>query len=61
MTQAPLKSMSAVGDSLVEAAYVRRCFREENANLLSVEYWRDAQQKLPVGDVARDDPPRRSQ
>jgi isocitrate dehydrogenase kinase/phosphatase len=29
----------------------RRCFREENSDLLSVEYWRDVQQKLMRGEV----------
>ena len=29
----------------------RRCFRQENAELLSVEYWLDVQQKLQRGDV----------
>ena len=29
----------------------RRCFREENSDLLSVEYWRDVQQKLQRGEV----------
>ena len=31
--------------------YARRCFREENSDLLSVEYWRDVQQKLMRGEV----------
>jgi isocitrate dehydrogenase kinase/phosphatase len=29
----------------------RRCFREENFDLLSVEYWRDVQQTLLRGEV----------
>jgi isocitrate dehydrogenase kinase/phosphatase len=29
----------------------RRCFREENFDLLSVEYWQDVQQKLERGEV----------
>jgi isocitrate dehydrogenase kinase/phosphatase len=31
--------------------YARRCFREENLDLLSVEYWEDVQQKLLRGEV----------
>jgi isocitrate dehydrogenase kinase/phosphatase len=31
--------------------YARRCFREENSDLLGVEYWRDVQQKLMRGEV----------
>jgi isocitrate dehydrogenase kinase/phosphatase len=31
--------------------FARRCFREENADLLKVEYWRDVQQKLLRGEV----------
>jgi isocitrate dehydrogenase kinase/phosphatase len=31
--------------------YARRCFRRENADLLSVHYWRDVQQKLLAGQV----------
>jgi len=31
--------------------YARRCFREENFDLLSVEYWQDVQQKLERGEV----------
>ena len=31
--------------------FARRCFREENADLLSVEYWQDVQQKLQRGEV----------
>jgi isocitrate dehydrogenase kinase/phosphatase len=29
----------------------RRCFRQENADLLTVEYWQDVQQKLQRGEV----------
>ena len=29
----------------------RRCFREENADLLTVEYWQDVRQKLLHGEV----------
>lgn len=32
-------------------SYARRCFREENSDLLRVEYWRDVQQKLVRGEV----------
>src|ERR1700677_875150 len=35
----------------LRSAYARRCFREENADLLSVEYWQDIQQKLQRGEV----------
>jgi isocitrate dehydrogenase kinase/phosphatase len=31
--------------------FARRCFREENADLLGVEYWQDVQQKLLRGEV----------
>jgi isocitrate dehydrogenase kinase/phosphatase len=31
--------------------YAHRCFREENLDLLSVEYWEDVQQKLLRGEV----------
>jgi isocitrate dehydrogenase kinase/phosphatase len=31
--------------------YARRCFREENLDLLSVDYWEDVQQKLLRGEV----------
>jgi isocitrate dehydrogenase kinase/phosphatase len=31
--------------------YARRCFREENSDLLHVEYWQDVQQKLQRGEV----------
>jgi isocitrate dehydrogenase kinase/phosphatase len=34
-----------------KSAYARRCFREENSDLLSVEYWQDVQQKLMRGEV----------
>jgi len=32
-------------------AFARRCFREENAELMRVEYWEDVQQKLLRGEV----------
>jgi isocitrate dehydrogenase kinase/phosphatase len=35
----------------LKSAYARRCFREENFDLLGVEYWRDVQQKLLRGEV----------
>jgi isocitrate dehydrogenase kinase/phosphatase len=35
----------------LRSAHARRCFREENADLLSVEYWQDIQQKLQRGEV----------
>ncbi|HEY5263366.1 MAG TPA: isocitrate dehydrogenase kinase/phosphatase AceK regulatory subunit [Steroidobacteraceae bacterium] len=31
--------------------YARRCFRRENADLLTLEYWLDVQQKLQRGEV----------
>jgi isocitrate dehydrogenase kinase/phosphatase len=31
--------------------YARRCFRDENLDLLSVDYWEDVQQKLLRGEV----------
>jgi isocitrate dehydrogenase kinase/phosphatase len=31
--------------------HARRCFREENSDLLTVEYWQDVQQKLLRGEV----------
>jgi len=31
--------------------HARRCFREENADLLTVEYWQEMQQKLLRGEV----------
>ena len=31
--------------------YARRCFREQNSDLLRVEYWLDVQQKLQRGEV----------
>jgi isocitrate dehydrogenase kinase/phosphatase len=34
-----------------KGSYARRCFREENGDLLSVEYWHDVQQKLLRGEV----------
>jgi isocitrate dehydrogenase kinase/phosphatase len=35
----------------LKSAYARRCFRDENSDLLSVEYWQDVQQKLLRGEV----------
>jgi isocitrate dehydrogenase kinase/phosphatase len=35
----------------LKSSYARRCFREENLDLLSVEYWQDVQQKLERGEV----------
>jgi isocitrate dehydrogenase kinase/phosphatase len=35
----------------LKSTYARRCFREENSDLLSVEYWQDVQQKLMRGEV----------
>jgi isocitrate dehydrogenase kinase/phosphatase len=35
----------------LKSAYARRCFREENFDLLGVEYWREVQQKLQRGEV----------
>jgi isocitrate dehydrogenase kinase/phosphatase len=32
-------------------SYARRCFREENSDLLTVRYWQDVQQKLQRGEV----------
>ncbi len=29
----------------------RRCFREENSDLLTVEYWEEVQQKLLRGEI----------
>jgi isocitrate dehydrogenase kinase/phosphatase len=34
-----------------KTSHARRCFREENCDLLSVEYWHDVQQKLLRGEV----------
>jgi len=31
--------------------FARRCFRQQNADLLTVEYWNDVQQKLQRGEV----------
>jgi isocitrate dehydrogenase kinase/phosphatase len=31
--------------------YARRCFRRENAELMTVQYWQDVQQKLLAGQV----------
>jgi isocitrate dehydrogenase kinase/phosphatase len=35
----------------LRSSHARRCFREENTDLLGVEYWRDVQQKLQRGEV----------
>jgi isocitrate dehydrogenase kinase/phosphatase len=35
----------------LKSSYARRCFREENFDLLGVGYWRDVQQKLQRGEV----------
>jgi isocitrate dehydrogenase kinase/phosphatase len=35
----------------LKSSFARRCFREENSDLLSVEYWEDVQQKLLRGEV----------
>jgi len=35
----------------LKSSYARRCFREENSDLLGVEYWLDVQQKLQRGEV----------
>jgi isocitrate dehydrogenase kinase/phosphatase len=35
----------------LKSSYARRCFREENLDLLSVDYWQDVQQKLLRGEV----------
>jgi isocitrate dehydrogenase kinase/phosphatase len=35
----------------LKSPYARRCFREENSDLLSVEYWQDVRQKLKRGEV----------
>jgi isocitrate dehydrogenase kinase/phosphatase len=35
----------------LKSSFARRCFREENFDLLSVDYWRDVQQKLQRGEV----------
>jgi isocitrate dehydrogenase kinase/phosphatase len=35
----------------LKSDYARRCFREENSELLAVDYWRDVQQKLLRGEV----------
>lgn len=34
-----------------KSSYARRCFHEENFDLLTVEYWLDVQQKLQRGEV----------
>jgi isocitrate dehydrogenase kinase/phosphatase len=35
----------------LKSSYARRCFRDENFDLLGVEYWQDVQQKLKRGEV----------
>jgi isocitrate dehydrogenase kinase/phosphatase len=35
----------------LKSPFARRCFREENSDLLGVEYWQDVQQKLLRGEV----------
>ncbi len=35
----------------LKSDFARRCFREENFDLLNVDYWRDVQQKLKRGEV----------
>jgi isocitrate dehydrogenase kinase/phosphatase len=35
----------------LKSSHARRCFREENFDLLSVDYWQDVQQKLQRGEV----------
>src|SRR3984957_8202724 len=35
----------------LKSDYARRCFREENADLLGVEYWESVQRKLQRGEV----------
>jgi isocitrate dehydrogenase kinase/phosphatase len=35
----------------LKSSHARRCFREENGDLLGVEYWQDVQQKLLRGEV----------
>ena len=35
----------------LEGSFARRCFREENSDLLGVEYWQDVQRKLQRGEV----------
>lgn len=34
-----------------KSAFARRCFREENAELMGVDYWQDVQEKLLRGEV----------
>lgn len=34
-----------------KSAFARRCFREENAELMTVDYWEEMQQKLLRGEV----------
>jgi isocitrate dehydrogenase kinase/phosphatase len=35
----------------LKSSHARRCFREENSDLMSVAYWLDVQQKLLRGEV----------
>jgi isocitrate dehydrogenase kinase/phosphatase len=35
----------------LKSSLARRCFREENHDLLGVEYWRDVQRKLQRGEI----------
>ena len=35
----------------LKSYFARRCFREENSDLLGLDYWRDVQQKLQRGEV----------
>jgi isocitrate dehydrogenase kinase/phosphatase len=35
----------------LKSSHARRCFREENADLLGVEYWQEVQRKLLHGEV----------
>jgi isocitrate dehydrogenase kinase/phosphatase len=35
----------------LKSSHARRCFREENADLLGVDYWRNMQQRLRRGEV----------
>jgi isocitrate dehydrogenase kinase/phosphatase len=35
----------------LKSSFARRCFREENSDLLGVEYWQEVQQKLLRGEV----------
>ena len=35
----------------LRSSFARRCFREENQDLLGVEYWQDVQRKLQRGEI----------